>query len=1461
MVLAQPPHGGSRMQLSDVAWTDLFVGGERAPLQVVRVTLANQGAGMAREPAAVTVRVEGAGVTTPEPVRVAGLEPGAEHVVEVPVAVDPAYAEDSVRPVTVIAETGRSRYSAPAEMVVAAPGWTMLMVSHFHYDPVWWNTQGSFTEAWYDIPEAEGARPPELRTAFDLVRAHLDAARHDPDYKFVLAEIDYLKPHWDTFPEDRADLRRLIAEGRVEIVGGNYNEPNTNLTCTESTIRNAVYGIGFQRDVVGGDPRTAWMLDVFGHDPSYPGLMADAGLTSSSWARGPFHQWGPKATMGDNRRMQFRSEFEWVSPSGHGLLTSYMPNHYSAGWSMQSLRTLEQAEAEAYRLFCDLKVVAATRFTMLPVGNDHVIPSRWCTEIHRDWNKRYLWPRFLVGLPREFFAAVRQDAAERRIRFTPQSRDMNPVYTGKDVSYIDTKQAQRAAEVAVLDGERLATLAWLLGARFPAEALDKAWRQLLFNSHHDAITGTESDQVYLDLLGGWREAYELGDAVRGAAIDHLGGRIDTAAAGRGRPVLAVNTLSWPRDGLARVRLALQEGEAPGIELRDDREEVVPALAEGVRRHADGSLAEVTLTFLAGSVPALGYRTYRAAPAGTMPGGWAEAPAETAIENQAFRVEAAPRRGGALTRILDKRAGKELLRPGAAGNELVRYDEYEAHPTWAEGPWHLLPKGPGRGSAGLPAEVRVERCPIGRRLVSSWALDELRVSQEVLLWDGVERVDFRAHVDGSVGHDRLLRVQFPLDVAGARPLYEVGNAVVGRPFGFPNEDSAEHPWTLDNPASAWFGLGSTARVALRDEADPPDSARPPRALVAIGIAEIVAPDGDHEPVRELVARLAGSGVTATCTRPEAPRYGSLDLDSNLPDVRIALGGPERNAFVDGVLRDADPAYAAWLRDELARHGSARMWVPAARPREQAPAPSADLRGALDLPVLIVASASDDLGAAIAAIAADLDDSTVEVGQPASLDGTVTPLEDYSVALLNRGTPGCVAEADGTLSVSLMRSCSGWPAGVWLDPPVRTVPDGSSFALQHWSHTFHYALVAGGGDWRRAGFVTAGQEYNHDLHARVAGAHPGDLPPSASLLEVRPSEVVLTALKPRGNPLASGLPGEADPAGSGLVVRCFESTGRPARVGLRCFTGLTGGAATDLLEERDRGAPAVATEDGELTFGIGAADTVTVTARPARAPSPGPASSLGPSAEPAQPVFTRYWLHNKGAAPVGYVPVSVHVSPTRLVLAAAAGEEGPEKPDDATLRVTVASGVRAVTGRLELLVPPELSVAAPTDLAYDLAPGEHVAFGATVRARPGTAAGRYFLAARISDELGQTLEDAAAITVDERGPERAEPLAVALETSALSLAPGELGAVLVRMENRSRSEIRGEAQLVSPYGSWEMLTPWTQGFAVRPEASQTLHYAVRAPATARPGSQFWALVKVMYFGRLAYTDAVGVTIAAV
>jgi len=1439
------------MRIASVEATELFVGSASEPLQLVRVTVHGDGdAGPAQ------ISVAGPAVSTPVPAQL-DLAAGREQTADVGVRVAGPAAPGQSRPVTVIAEGPAGRAELAAAITVAEPGWTMWMVSHFHYDPVWWDTQGEFTESRLVLPDEQG-RLPEVRTAFELVALHLAAARDDPDYKFVLAEIDYLKPYLDSHPGDRAVLRQLIADGRVEIVGGNYNEPNTNLTSAESTIRNAIYGLGYQRQVAGGDPQTAWMLDAFGFDPGYPGLMAAAGLSSSSWARGPYHQWGPQRTVGDNRRMQLRSEFEWLSPDGHGLLTSYMASHYGAGWATAQAADLDGAQREALAQFRALAPVAATRNVLLPVGADHVIPSRWATAIHRDWNRRYVWPRFVTALPREFFAAVRAEAAERGIWLVPQTRDMNPVYPGKDVTYIDTKQAQRAAETAVAEGERLATLAWLAGAGYPAESLDKAWRQLVFGAHHDAITGTESDQVYLDLLGGWREAWERGAAARRDAAGYLAGQADTtvphATGASGLAALAVfNTLSWPRSGLVTAELEFPAPGPAGAGLRDQAGTQVPALAEGAQRHPDGSLARVTLTFRADGVPALGYRTYWVtATSGPAPG-WVTQPG-TVIENDCFRLAADPAQGGTLTQVTDRRTGTGLLRPG--GNELVLQEEYDQHPRWGEGPWLLSPKGPGTGSASAAAKVTAQRCPLGARLLAELALGGLRVTQETLLWDGAQQVEFRTHVDGSIGHDRLLRVRFPADVPGGLPVYQTATTAVGRPFGSIGADVAEHAFTLDNPAHEWFGVGSTARVSW-----------PGGGQCAIGVAEVILPapagrtDGSDIPngrraaITSLVSALAGAGVTATCSWPGGPRYGDLDLDSNLPDVRIALGGPADNPWTARLL-DASPDAAAALSRQLAS-GDARVWLPATQSRAAAFAPGADVCGPRDLPVLVVAG--PDLAAAVSRLAADLADSVIEVtpaGQAAD-----PPLAARSVALLNRGTPGSLVTPDGTLHIALMRACSAWPSGVWIDGDRRTAPDGSSFSWQHWSHTFEYALAAGPGDWRDAGFAAAGQEYNHPLLAAPTGIHPGPLPATASLGAVS-GPAMLTALKPRGNPLAAGRGGHPDRAG-GVTARLRDLGRRapgPARLSL--FTGITAARQSTLTEDGD-GPPVPVLRGGvpggEAVAELGPAGTVTLAldcAGLAAGLPAGPASGQpGPELpEPVDPVFARYWLHGKGPAPAGNQPVAVHLSPTRVPL--------PGTGDPALVRLTVAAGPDGATGTVELDVPDGLVAGPGGPHRYQLPPLGYAEWELTVRGRPGAPAGLYFLAARIRDGLGQAHEDVAAVQLGPGAGAAAEldvtVLDITVLTPAATLPAGGAGELAVRLANRAVSAVRGEAQLIAPAGSWAAVHPWTRGFAISPGKEITLRYHVQVPVATRPGTQWWAMVKVMYFGRLVYTSSIPVVI---
>ena len=113
-----------------------------------------------------------------------------------------------------------------------------------------------------------------------------------------------------------------------------------------------------------------------------------------------------------------------------------------------------------------------------------------------------------------------------------------------------------------------------------------------------------------------------------------------------------------------------------------------------------------------------------------------------------------------------------------------------------------------------------------------------------------------------------------------------------------------------------------------------------------------------------------------------------------------------------------------------------------------------------------------------------------------------LDDHTVGLINNGIPGFAVDPSGALHLSLMRSCTGWPSGVWLDPPLRRAPDGSAFQLQHWTHDFDYALVSGAGDWRAVGLVASGAAFSTPLLARQEAAHRGPLPGRHSLLTVTP-----------------------------------------------------------------------------------------------------------------------------------------------------------------------------------------------------------------------------------------------------------------------------------------------------------------------------------------------------------------------
>ncbi len=220
--------------------------------------------------------------------------------------------------------------------------------------------------------------------------------------------------------------------------------------------------------------------------------------------------------------------------------------------------------------------------------------------------------------------------------------------------------------------------------------------------------------------------------------------------------------------------------------------------------------------------------------------------------------------------------------------------------------------------------------------------------------------------------------------------------------------------------------------------------------------------------------------------------------------------------------------------------------------------------------------------------------------------------------------------------------------------------------------------------------------------------------------------------------------------------------------------------------------------------------------------------------------------------------------------------------------MACGPEPASGTLDLAVVGELVAevdGAPaggsadgSSLRYDLPANGFASWDVGVRPAAGTADGRYFVAARISDGLGQVLEDTLLVTVGEAGPPDAslEPeelffrmqsdvqalageAAIDVLTPQLRLAPGESGELTVKVASHLGSQLRGEVQLVSPVGTWQATAPWTQSVEVAPGGETTVSFGVTVPATAEPGWESWLLVKLMYFGRVRYSPAVSLTVA--
>lgn len=1222
---------------------------------------------------------------------------------------------------------------------------TTLVLSSFHFDTTYHEEQRVYAMG-----------------AFDLVRQYCRLHRTDGLFRSIISEVDYLKPYFDVYPEDRETLLRIFHEKRSE-PDVMYNQPNEQNCGDEGLVRNFLYGQLIHGRVFGNICHAYGPGDVFGHPNQLSQIARKSGCIGVTWGKHIFN---------------FPPFFNHLSLDG-----STLPHQRG-----------NATEDDIHEMGLSVRL-----------GDiDQAPPTQW---------HHTLMPLYRQGTYEDLMAAIHRETAEGRAHVPVTSRDMSLYHAATAVSRIDLKIANRLGENLLIDAEKFATIANLLGAKYPEKALDKAWRQILCGQHHDSITGTHNEISFVDLMNSYREVLELGSDCLGRSIAYLGAAIKGDK--KAQTYAVFNSLAWERTDV--VHLTVTAVGAKNFTLQDPKGKNVAFEVSRAVCDKKGHIQEADICFTAARMPSLGYRTYTVVPKTT------GAPPERrtveghTIENAFYRITADPARGGGITSLYDKTAKREVINSaqGHVGNELAILEEV-SHRNETQHEFYTT--GLKMFSGDSPASIEIEQGAASQTLRARYRMGELcDVIQEVTLFTGVARIEFRTILVDVQREHYLYCVTFPTALKGLSPIFDERFGVVARNDSKHYLDFRTHQMLMFSDcavyaANKWMEYGASAQLRV---------GKNEYSLAMIGL---VTPQhaGDIGVAEALQGVFVKKGVTCTPWYDAGgPYWGTylkhMDDDMLYTRFRISMGSGGRNAYTKKLLAAAPAAARHAFKARLKKDGYAFLFVKDAHLKDTSwPA----------VPVLIIeAKHSEKLAEACDALLADFPEQAV-ITLPAAADASGAPhtVDAYGLALLNRGNYANSIEKGGTLCMILGHACL-WYGGTNNFPEGYLIPENKN-------HAYAYALYPHANDWRAANTPRAAYAYNHPLIARrIAPSAKGSLPPEMAFASVAPENVILTAMKPFGNPIASFERNKTPDASEGVMLRIYDTMGVDAEAKITFGGGIEQAWAANLLEEP---AGVLPVRKGALPLYVSPFSIETAGIKPVSFAKKGPVRVLGAEAEPVQPVWVRSWEHDAESMPMGYAPVVCSIS-----------REVREADEGRTLllRVNVANDYTdaPVSGSAQIVVP-EGWHAEPPAIAFTVEPLKYQMTTVIVRRPDASVPGQIKLRHAFDGQLFQdVLEIGGAFNLGMDVRNEGDGIVVTLKNDTAETVEAEV-AMVTPLETWPR-ELAGPHSLLT-------VTPRTQGVSLEAGATVELRFSVDPTPGMDlvPEASYWAVAKLMSNGRI-------------
>jgi alpha-mannosidase len=619
----------------------------------------------------------------------------------------------------------------------------------------------------------------------------LQLMREYPDFKFTASTAQAYEWIEEKYPAMFQEIQQRVKEGRWEVIGGMWVEPDLNMPDGESLVRQVLYGKRYFQQKFGKDINIGWNPDSFGYNWQLPQIYKRSGIDYFVTQK---LLWASEFT-----KFPYRL-FWWQAPDGSRLLT-YFPSDYANQIDPQKMaRDSATYGPMMWKYNGGSNSAPAGGLDMMylyGVGDHGGGPTRQDLDTALRWRKGALvYPQINFSTAGQYFADLEKNKSKLKIP-TWDGELYFQYHRGVQTTQSEEKRGNRQNEELVLNAEKVASIDTLFGGPsglshkcahcahwggYPQQNFDIAWKNILFNQFHDILPGSGIHINYVDAARKYAVASRIDNDIIQRGLKDIASRVLSD----GVSVLVFNPLSWTRTGEVEFEVQFPTG-VKDVSAVEAGGTTIPMEV----LNYDWSTGLMRVRLLATNIPPIGYELVRLVQQANPPSAKTTLIASAdSLENEFIRLQVDPKTG-CITSIYDKVNILEALAlpvqsegsPVASPDGLPcanllqafvdkpkRWDAWNIDADFVKQHWDLMQAD----------EVKlVEPGPLRAVIRVRHHFQKSSFVQDITMYRGVPRVDVHMQADWHEQHI-LLKVAFPVSVHSDKATFEIPYGSVERP---------------------------------------------------------------------------------------------------------------------------------------------------------------------------------------------------------------------------------------------------------------------------------------------------------------------------------------------------------------------------------------------------------------------------------------------------------------------------------------------------------------------------------------------------------------------------------------------------------------------------------------------------------------------------------------------------------